>query len=400
MSEQNPRPVPELPGDAEFSLGGNCPVQGEGSWKGLELYFRARGSAWSFSGESGEDGQGVQAWGPAGNAGWLDHGDAFERVALHLWAWHAAEHAAGAQKDLVKALLAVDPEGVEKALGEGADAGAPAMPGGPTPLAMALGLFSSESEREGDGEDLAWASRVARVSPSSEKVEASSWARMMRSHAALQDDGRDERRLACAKSLLAAGADPNASAPGWAMSPLDWAAALPSGEEGDEMFDDGGEAARLARQEAIEKRPSRLALNPCFALIQAGADPWAHAPWQPEAWLLDSLVNARAMGLAQALARTMGERARWEVAWGWMSRCAREEFYESRPDRKRPAKEAVERGFFSGEWEASWVERARERFAQSSGGLSDKAQKVLALAEGALLSKAAERARVARGQRL
>jgi hypothetical protein len=38
--------APEL--DAEFEVSGECPVQGSGTVLGRDLYFRARGAAWSF----------------------------------------------------------------------------------------------------------------------------------------------------------------------------------------------------------------------------------------------------------------------------------------------------------------------------------------------------------------
>lgn len=43
------------------TLGGNCPVQAEGTVDGHEFYFRARGSYWSMS-IGGDDVVGKPAW--------------------------------------------------------------------------------------------------------------------------------------------------------------------------------------------------------------------------------------------------------------------------------------------------------------------------------------------------
>ncbi len=62
-------------------LGGNCPVQAEGRIDGTPFYFRARGSAWSFS--VGEDAISRPDWshqesygdGPF-DAGWMSDAEA------------------------------------------------------------------------------------------------------------------------------------------------------------------------------------------------------------------------------------------------------------------------------------------------------------------------------------
>jgi len=53
--------TPEMPGIAITSLGGNCPVQGEGAIDGKPFYFRARGNHWSL-GIGGEDGLSNPEW--------------------------------------------------------------------------------------------------------------------------------------------------------------------------------------------------------------------------------------------------------------------------------------------------------------------------------------------------
>lgn len=74
MSEHDPRIVIEW-------LGGNCPVQAEGTVAGLPFYFRARGQRWTLG--IGHDPIGDPEWHheePYGeeqfDAGWMDYGDA------------------------------------------------------------------------------------------------------------------------------------------------------------------------------------------------------------------------------------------------------------------------------------------------------------------------------------
>lgn len=75
-------------------LGGNCPVQAEGTVNGKEFYFRARGDSWSMQ-IGGEDVVGDPEWeyeedygeGPY-DAGWMteDEARAFLQQAAELYA--------------------------------------------------------------------------------------------------------------------------------------------------------------------------------------------------------------------------------------------------------------------------------------------------------------------------
>lgn len=82
------------------TIGGNCPVQAEGTIDGVPFYFRARGRRWSMG--IGGDPVGEPEWlcqcswgdGPGDNrfaAGWMS-----EVEALRLIEWCAAEYAANA----------------------------------------------------------------------------------------------------------------------------------------------------------------------------------------------------------------------------------------------------------------------------------------------------------------
>lgn len=81
------------------SLGGNCPVQAEGTIDGKEFYFRARGERWSMS-IGGSDVVGDPEWyyeedygaGPFA-AGWMseDEARAFIDKAAGLYAAQAEE---------------------------------------------------------------------------------------------------------------------------------------------------------------------------------------------------------------------------------------------------------------------------------------------------------------------
>lgn len=51
------------------SIGGNCPVQAEGTIDGMPFYFRARGEAWSFSVAASADGNPVEVFGDGGEDG-------------------------------------------------------------------------------------------------------------------------------------------------------------------------------------------------------------------------------------------------------------------------------------------------------------------------------------------
>lgn len=79
------------------TIGGACPLQGDGVVDGLPWYFRARGEAWSFSVAATPDGDAVAAGfsdapdgsfytnGPSDNAtpyaaGWMPHSEAWRHI--------------------------------------------------------------------------------------------------------------------------------------------------------------------------------------------------------------------------------------------------------------------------------------------------------------------------------
>jgi hypothetical protein len=72
-------------------LGGNCPVQAEGTVNGVPFYFRARGARWTMG--IGGDVVGNPDWrvelpyGTDYEAGWmsLEEAEAFIRIAARLW---------------------------------------------------------------------------------------------------------------------------------------------------------------------------------------------------------------------------------------------------------------------------------------------------------------------------
>jgi hypothetical protein len=78
----------QRPDVAVFWVGGNCPVQAEGQFKGHAFGFRARGQRWSVS-VSGPDAWSFEA--PYGanafDAGWMETHEAigFIMDALTLW---------------------------------------------------------------------------------------------------------------------------------------------------------------------------------------------------------------------------------------------------------------------------------------------------------------------------
>lgn len=79
----NPSPI-AVPGPSIESLGGNCPVQAEGTFDGEPFYFRARGS--SITCEVGEwcwDGP-VYEW---PDAGWISEEVARAYIATAYGAW-------------------------------------------------------------------------------------------------------------------------------------------------------------------------------------------------------------------------------------------------------------------------------------------------------------------------
>lgn len=70
-------------------LGGNCPVQAEGTVRAVPFYFRARGARWSVSigGDDivcAPDWHHEEAYGDGYEAGWMDkdEAEAFLRAAL------------------------------------------------------------------------------------------------------------------------------------------------------------------------------------------------------------------------------------------------------------------------------------------------------------------------------
>jgi hypothetical protein len=87
--------------DAIFEVWGNCPIQGIGSARGRDLYFRARHDGWSFdvadhAGNFPSDGfpdsDGFYRQGKYPNAGWMPHREAvaiIERCLLEYTRWRA-----------------------------------------------------------------------------------------------------------------------------------------------------------------------------------------------------------------------------------------------------------------------------------------------------------------------
>lgn len=75
------------------TIGGNCPVQAEGTVNGVAFYFRARGEHWSMS-IGGVDVIGAPEWfyeeeypGGAYKAGWMEQSEAvaFIEQAAKMW---------------------------------------------------------------------------------------------------------------------------------------------------------------------------------------------------------------------------------------------------------------------------------------------------------------------------
>ncbi len=50
----------EEPDDLHINIYGRCPVQAEGTYRGREFYFRARGTHWHFELDTGLDKDGVK----------------------------------------------------------------------------------------------------------------------------------------------------------------------------------------------------------------------------------------------------------------------------------------------------------------------------------------------------
>ena len=88
------------------SVGGACPVQGDGMVDGLPWYFRARGVSWSFSVAATPEGDPVDAlfdnapegsWSTSGSAegegafagSWMPYSEAWRHVEASIAAWRA-----------------------------------------------------------------------------------------------------------------------------------------------------------------------------------------------------------------------------------------------------------------------------------------------------------------------
>ena len=244
----------KLPDVAIESIGGSCPIQADGSWRGRELYFRGRHEFWRL--EVGDRGAVYFAGSSRVNAGWMSLAESAERIRLHLWAWNAKElgqEDSSAQGRLFKSIRLLDCDAARAAIFEGADVNASLVEGGASPLCCALGLSCFEAKSAVD-----------------DRSEAAFYNQM----AGVDDDGRDAARLATVKVLLAAGADPAATPSGWQLAPVHWAATIPSGQQigmGRDMSADSEKTeqayARNAKMECF-----RVARHPMGALLEAGAD--------------------------------------------------------------------------------------------------------------------------------
>lgn len=65
------------------SLGGNCPVQAEGTVNGEEFYFRARGNRWSM-GIGGDDTVGEPMW---------EYSEAYKHTEPYAAGWMSEDEA-------------------------------------------------------------------------------------------------------------------------------------------------------------------------------------------------------------------------------------------------------------------------------------------------------------------
>lgn len=80
------------------SIGGNCPVQAEGTFDGKVFYFRARGEHWSFTVAGDQESiWGEHAWHTEGAygeelfaAGWMDEHEALEFIIRSVNLYRAA----------------------------------------------------------------------------------------------------------------------------------------------------------------------------------------------------------------------------------------------------------------------------------------------------------------------
>lgn len=349
-------------------LGGNCPVQGEGSWRGRSIYFRARADAWALS--VGASGKAMARGAGAArcNAGWMGRIEAQERMRAHLWSWSAQDRGledGSARGCLHAGITRLDADVVASALAQGADAGASLESGGPTPLTMALAMACDESRRCGD---------VG-------KEAGSMWS------GSVHDDGRDARRLDVVKMLLARGADPNKASPGWILRPIHWAALLPSGQQCVlDWLDAGSEECRQTRKREREKENARMELNPMAALLDHGADgslKFMDENYEKDA--LDLCFESRALGLAKILSGRMGLEGSKRLCWGWLG-VARVEFDAAmRSDDPRGFDE-----FWTGDacvklvgelasrsWSLSWLDEAPSGLESVAGKIKARALALL-----------------------
>lgn len=93
-------PVAMLPNEPDVLfdyLGGNCPVQAEGTVDGVPFTFRSRGERWSFG--VGRDPLGPHAWsygepyGTKYEAGWISQRQALDFIALSVARYRNRAHA-------------------------------------------------------------------------------------------------------------------------------------------------------------------------------------------------------------------------------------------------------------------------------------------------------------------
>jgi len=76
-------------GGVEIDVGGACPVQGEGTVDGCEVYFRSRGEFWSLEITADHDDPFAVGAGPGGKPGW------FFEVGYGAWpdaGWMSGKH--------------------------------------------------------------------------------------------------------------------------------------------------------------------------------------------------------------------------------------------------------------------------------------------------------------------